>query len=77
MNLDFHYYGTYLAAKVAGYNDTDAKTIAYAAQYVDESDKSMILDDVNFTLPTIQTNLEFKNIMQIWLHGVINGISRV
>ncbi|HAU5071876.1 TPA: hypothetical protein L6814_003195 [Clostridioides difficile] len=60
MNLDFHYYGTYLAAKVAGYNDTDAKTIAYAAQYVDESDKSMILDDVNFTLPTIQTNLEFK-----------------
>ncbi|WP_131009589.1 DUF6765 family protein, partial [Clostridioides difficile] len=58
MNLDFHYYGTYLAAKIAGYNDSDAETIAYAAQYVDESSKSMILDDVNFTLPTIQTNLE-------------------
>ncbi len=39
MNLDFHYYGTYLAAKIAGYNDSDAKTIAYAAQYVDESSK--------------------------------------
>lgn len=58
MNLDFHYYGTYLAAKIAGYNDLDANTIAYAAQYVDESTKSMILDDVNFTLPTVQTNSE-------------------
>ncbi|MDI7818097.1 hypothetical protein QMM58_17110, partial [Clostridioides difficile] len=60
MNLDFHYYGTYLAAKIAGYNDSDANTIAYAAQYVDESTKSMILEDVNFTLPTVQTTLEFE-----------------
>ncbi|TQX30411.1 DUF6765 family protein [Clostridioides difficile] len=60
MNLDFHYYGTYLAAKIAGYNDSDANTIAYAAQYVDESTKCMILEDVNFTLPTVQTTLEFE-----------------
>ncbi|MBY2478638.1 hypothetical protein KWV16_17350 [Clostridioides difficile] len=60
MNLDFHYYGTYLAAKIAGYNDSDANTIAYSAQYVDESTKSMILEDVNFTLPTVQTTLEFE-----------------
>ena len=60
MNLDYHYYGTYLAAKIAGYNDSDAKTIAYAAQYVDESSKNMVLDYVNFACPTIQTNWEFE-----------------
>ena len=36
MNMDFHYYATYLAARVAGYEKEEAKTIAYAAQYVDE-----------------------------------------
>lgn len=42
MNMDFHYYATYLAARVAGYEKEEAKTIAYAAQYVDESDADMI-----------------------------------
>lgn len=42
MNMDFHYYATYLAARVAGYEKEEAKTIACAAQYVDESDAGMI-----------------------------------
>ncbi|MCP4621992.1 MAG: hypothetical protein GY850_00475 [bacterium] len=40
MNLDFHYYGTYVAACAAGYDFNSAQTIAYAAQYVDEFDGS-------------------------------------
>ncbi len=36
MNLDFHYYGTYLAAYTAGYSTDEAKVIAYAAQFVDD-----------------------------------------
>ncbi|MCD7836904.1 MAG: hypothetical protein LUG83_09725 [Lachnospiraceae bacterium] len=36
MNLDFHYYGTYSAARLAGYEREDAKVIAYYAQFVDE-----------------------------------------
>ncbi|NMS90528.1 hypothetical protein HGQ85_11355 [Clostridioides difficile] len=60
MNLDFNYYGTYLAAKVAGYNASDANIIAYVVQYVDESTNSIILEDVNFTLSTVQTTLEFE-----------------
>lgn len=37
MDMDFHYYGTYLAARIAGFNVEDATTIAHAAQYVDDS----------------------------------------
>lgn len=58
MNMDFHYYATYLAARVAGYEKEEAKTIAYAAQYVDESDSDMIdkklLPDLSETTPTIE-----------------------
>jgi hypothetical protein len=42
MNIDFHYYATYLAARIANYADEDAQMIAYAAQYVDESTEDMI-----------------------------------
>ncbi|MBQ3559176.1 MAG: hypothetical protein IJA07_06685 [Agathobacter sp.] len=36
MNLDFHYYGTMLAALVAGYGKEEAVQIANAAQFVDD-----------------------------------------
>lgn len=36
MNLDFHFYGTYAAAKIVGFDDESAKEIAWAAQMVDE-----------------------------------------
>jgi len=66
MNLDFHYYGTYVAAKLAGYDDKTAQTIAYAAQYVDESTLGTLqsggtpyLSKPGFILrPTIQDNSE-------------------
>ncbi len=37
MDMDFHYYGTFTAAMLAGYDRSDAITIAHAAQYVDDS----------------------------------------
>jgi len=37
MQEDMHYYGTYAMALAAGIPDEDAETIAYAAQYVDDS----------------------------------------
>ncbi len=36
MNKDFHYYGTYYAARIAGYSREDAEEIAWAAQMVDD-----------------------------------------
>lgn len=59
MNMDFHYYATYLAARVAGYEKEEAKIIAYAAQYVDESDSGMIdkklLPGLSETTATIES----------------------
>lgn len=65
MNLDFHYYGTFAAARLAGYGPRDAQIIAHAAQYVDESGHSL-LNDANGKpcisdfrmVPTAQSNAE-------------------
>lgn len=40
MDVDFHYYATYAAARFAGWERTEAQTIAYSAQFVDEFDWS-------------------------------------
>jgi len=37
MQTDMHYYGTYAIARLAGFSVKDAETIAYSAQYVDDS----------------------------------------
>ena len=37
MQKDIHYYGTYAVARAAGIPEKDAQTIAYAAQFVDDS----------------------------------------
>lgn len=42
MNLDFHYYGTFVAARFAGYTHEESELIAHAAQYVDDSENSTL-----------------------------------
>jgi len=37
MQPDMHYYGTYAIARAAGLNVQNAKTVAYASQYVDDA----------------------------------------
>ncbi len=37
MNTDLHFYGTAVLARAGGFNETEALTIAYAAQYVDDA----------------------------------------
>jgi hypothetical protein len=43
MDIDFHYYATYVAALLAGYSKDEAVTIAHAGEYVDDSDNSRLL----------------------------------
>jgi hypothetical protein len=43
MYKDFHYYGTYVAARYAGYEHKDAQKIAKAAQYVDDSTHARLI----------------------------------
>ncbi len=40
MDKDFHYYGTGLLARAAGFTEQEALTIAYASQYVDNATES-------------------------------------
>lgn len=48
MDKSFHYYGTYVAALVAGYEPEQAQTIADAAQYVDESDENLKVSEEKY-----------------------------
>jgi hypothetical protein len=61
MNIDFHYYATYLAARIAEYTKEEAQIIAYAAQYVDESTEDMVdmelLPDLKKSTPTTESIL--------------------
>ena len=74
MNLDFHYYGTYFAARCAGYGNDEALTIAKAAQYVDEM--SVGVTKKHGGIPTTQTKTELaidftakqlETIKNIWI----------
>lgn len=40
MQTDMHYYGTYAIARLVGFTPAEAETIAYSAQYVDDSTHS-------------------------------------
>jgi hypothetical protein len=40
MEQDFHYYTIYHLSVLAGFSKSDAQTIAYASQYVDDATES-------------------------------------
>jgi hypothetical protein len=40
MQIDFHHAVTYVCARLSGFSDPEASTIAYAAQYVDDATNS-------------------------------------
>lgn len=44
MQIDAHYYGTYLLLRALGYSPKDAYTVAYANQYTDDSDESEVIE---------------------------------
>lgn len=44
MDIEFHYYMTYLIAAKAGFDHDDAQTIAYASQYVDDNDMEFVIN---------------------------------
>ena len=60
MNLDCHYYGTYYIARAAGFSDSEAKKIAWAAQTVDVVDCSALkkIYNQNKSVPRVITLVE-------------------
>lgn len=74
MNKDFHYYGTYTAARIAGYNKDDALKIAYSAQFVDDCDENRIVaGEIN----TVQSGTKLASYAinpQNWKNSELNEI---
>lgn len=42
MQIDFHHAVTYVAARLAGFAEAEAETIAYAAQYIDAATSGIV-----------------------------------
>lgn len=68
MNLDYHYYATYVAARIAQYSEKDAQTIAYAAQMVDDFTeesykKSLtgVMTDVKYTAFPLEKSMNYAS----------------
>ena len=64
MNLDFHYYGTYCAARLAGYERAQAVEIAYYAQFVDECSETLLRSipiESSRLVPTVQSDKEMSS----------------
>ena len=57
MDIDFHYYATFVAAVVAGYNQDEAAAIAHNAQYVDDSTPDRILHKAGIGFRPVVTTL--------------------
>lgn len=55
MKLDMHYYGVYVMAKLAEFDDKSASTIAYSSQYVDDADDSDKIVIGDFYFDTVHT----------------------
>jgi hypothetical protein len=80
MNIDFHYYGTYVAARFAGYSYNEATTIAHAAQYVDDScEKRLFRDKItDFELiPTVHVLNDMIFTDFVWTEDAYNELLRV
>lgn len=81
MNIDFHLYGTYAAALIAGCNNNEAKKIAFSAQMVDDfteaispngftatSNKEIIQTDFDALVKNSDKNIEkVVNLCGSWM----------
>ena len=63
MQKDFHYYATYCAAFLAGYDHEDSLAIAYSAQFVDDCSRSVLRRlKAPLNVASTQLNLELMEI---------------
>ena len=70
MNFSFHYYGTYCAAREAGFDSDNAWVIAHAAQFVDECSNSLLKKHgLENACPTYHTNEELIKMNVGWFNA--------
>ncbi len=62
MQLDFHYYATFCAARIAGYSHEEALDVAYSAQFVDCCTRTLLSRlRAPLSAATTQLQLELMN----------------
>lgn len=87
MQIDFHYYGTYVLARAAGLTPKASKTIAYSSQYVDDSvaleiddhnDGSKVIAVATAHHPADMRNLDRNHQRYIWVpfHFLPGGVGK-
>lgn len=86
MQIDMHFYGTYAVARIAGFSPELAKTIATAAQFVDEavSATPIELGEQSYLLPVVSAhemlevgkNFDKMDQWKVWLpfHFLPGGV---
>ena len=77
MQIDGHYTGTYVAARVAGFSHSEAHKIAYAAQYVDDADNEGVIffrdsEYLYCRIASAHKALDYQNLLEpsnhlVWL----------
>lgn len=80
MNMDFHYYGTFCAARIAGFSAPEAEEIAWAAQMVDDCTESLLKDcgltDGNYEATCEGTVENMLDDFKYWSHDPDNTTLR-
>lgn len=69
MDIEFHYYITYLTAKKAGFTAEESQIIAYSSQYVDDNDLIFSIANgqyQNFISQTINILKPWKKLLRIY-----------
>lgn len=72
MDIEFHYYQTYLIAKRAGYSAEEARKIAFASQYVDDNNLSCEVNKntahhyINYISQTMNILKPKKSLLRIY-----------
>ena len=74
MQIDFHHGVTYVVARLAGFTDDEAGTIAYAAQYVDDATNSGVITFDNGAMyeriSSAHKMLDYRNFEELANHRV-------
>ena len=55
MNVEFHYYTTWFLAVKAGFNDSEAARLAWACQYTDHHNRTLVIQQAGGTLVSSPT----------------------
>ncbi|MDR0921782.1 MAG: hypothetical protein LBM95_05310 [Lactobacillales bacterium] len=65
MKIDFHYYATNLAARLAGFSNEEAYIIAYSSQFVDDLTEKLVPDSPIITNYTT-LHVTHMSVMEDW-----------